>query len=59
MLNQALGFVLFGKYSWLDVNAAEAGIFSSMSDERYSLFVAGEGYKGYRQGNLCNLFMRP
>lgn len=54
-----LWVLYLGKYSWLGVNTANAGIFTSMSHERYGLFVAGESHKEYRQGNLCNLFTEP
>lgn len=54
-----LWVLYLGKYSWLGVNTAKAGIFTSMSHERYGLFVAGESHKEYRQGNLCNLFTGP
>lgn len=52
-----MGFVLWG--TDLAEHAADDGFFSSISNERYGLFVTEGGCREYGQGNLCNLFTGP
>lgn len=59
-VESSCGVCLFEKLSWLHVNTAEVGIFSSISDERRGLFCCGRGgCREYRQVNFCNLFTGP